>query len=144
MSRCADHVCPMESNNQLNCGLIIGTLQITVEAIGESIRDDTGRLWLMLDDLESAPPSLRQLVQALRAEPMLDIFNNKLQVLPDHATRWQITNLAEWLIRRALDDGASRAVADLNRYVEAAQLPFTMVLCIKGLEVNTRCDLTMR
>ncbi len=125
----------------MNDALLVAKLQSALEAMGNGVRDNPVYLSPVLKELETAHPSLRELVQVLYADPLLDIFKDKLQVLPSYTIRWAITDLAEWLIRKALDVGAVKVVADLQRYIEETQIPFTMVLGVAGLEVIDRCDL---
>lgn len=125
----------------MNRELIRSKLQATVDAVGETARTDDIQLALILHEPERGHPSVGQLLEALRAQPSLAIFDGKMQVLANQAMRMEFSNLAGWLIRRGRDVGSAQAVADLQRYVDATQIPFSMTFGLTGLKVDRRCDL---
>jgi hypothetical protein len=85
---------------------------------------------------EKADPRFVRLLEEIRKQPDLEIFNGKMQVLPDQAARTEYQNLASWLLRRASSNGPNVAVADLDRYVEAAELPCTLTLALTGITTD--------
>jgi len=125
----------------LNHELITSKLQAALDAVGETARTDDIQLALILHKPERAHPSVGQLLEALRAQPSLAIFDGKMQVLANQAMRMEISNLAAWLIRRGRDVGSVRAVADLQRYLEVTEIPFSMTFGLTGLKVDRQCDL---
>jgi hypothetical protein len=116
-------------------------LQAAVDAIGEMAHTDDIQLALVLHDPKRSHPSVGKLLEALRAQPALAIFDGKMQVLANQAMRMDFSNLAGWLIRRGRDVGSAQAVADLQRYVDASEIPFCHTFGLTGLRVDCRCDL---
>jgi len=120
---------------------IIAALQEVLSAIGEAVRTDDVQLALVLHEPAKGHPSVARLLAALRAEPSLSIFDGPMQVVANQASRVEIGNLAGWLLRRGLEVGSTQAIGDLQRYLEASDIPFSMILGLTGLKVAGRCDL---
>lgn len=120
--------------------LITAAVQATLDAVGDIVRADDIQSALIVRDPAKTHPSVGQLLEVLRAEPSLAIFNGRMQVVANHAMRWEIGDLAMWLMRRGLQVGPAQAVADLQRYLDEPQIPFTMVLGITGLNLEGPCD----
>jgi hypothetical protein len=111
--------------------LITSKLQAALGAVGETARTDEFQFALILHEHERAHPSVGQLLEALRAQPSLAIFDGMTQIVANHAARMEISNLARWLIRRGRDVGSVRAVADLQRYLD-----------VRGFVLNTLPQMT--
>lgn len=129
------------SESALNQDLIKSTLQAAVDVIGKMASTDDIQLAMALHDPKRCHPSVGKLLEALRAEPTLAISDGKMQVLANQSTRMELSNLAEWLIRRGRDVGTTQAVADLQRYVDASEIPLHSTLGLTGLKVDCQCDL---
>lgn len=125
----------------MNHELIILRLQAALDAVGEMALTDDIRFALILHEPERGHPSVGQLLEALRAQPTLTIFDGKMQVVANQAMRVEFNNLAWWLIRRGRDVGSAHAVADLQRYIDAIEIPFSVTFGLTGLRVDHRCDL---
>jgi hypothetical protein len=121
--------------------LITGALDVALSAVGDLIRADDHFLALIVHDPTKTHASVGQLHDALRAETTLAIFDGRMQILPNQAVRWEIGNLAGWLLRRGLQVGADQAISDLQRYLDATEIPMAMISVIAGLKVESRCDL---
>lgn len=124
----------------MNHELIISSLQAALDAVGEAMQDNT-QLALIFHNPEKAHPSVGNLLEALRAQPSLAIFDGKMQVLASQAMRMEISNLAAILLRWGLDVGSKQAVDYLQRYLDAKEIPFRLTLAITGLRVDHQCDL---
>ncbi len=89
--------------------------------------------------------ALAALIEQLRIEPKLDLFDDKMQMITTaeqsfgHAVSYDV--LATWLVWRTLNVGAQTAVDDLVTYVEASEIPCVEVLAIAGLEVEEAVEL---
>jgi hypothetical protein len=57
------------------------------------------------------------------------------------AARWEIRDLAIWLVRRAVQVGSKEAIANLEEYSQATQFPAQVVHCLTGLKVETAVDI---
>src|SRR2546430_480458 len=89
---------------------------------------------------ERADPRLVRLLEEIARQPDLGIFNGKMQVLPGGATRMEYANLATWLLKRMSSGGLEVAVADLDRYVAATELPCTLTLALTGITTDVTRD----
>jgi Apea-like HEPN len=131
----------LTSMHVMNHELITTTVQATLDAIRESVRADDSQLALIIREPARAHPSVGQLLEVLHAEPSLAIFDGRMQVIANLAARVEIGDLADWLIRRGLEVGPAQAVANLQRYLDVTEIPFSMILGLNGLEVDRSCDL---
>src|SRR5205085_8337298 len=64
------------------------------------------------NDPDHSDASLVRLLEAIRTEPDLEVFNGYMQIVAGAGIRLEFTQLAGWLINRAKDVGADQAVAD--------------------------------
>ncbi|MGO9172974.1 MAG: hypothetical protein ACLP7P_13565 [Rhodomicrobium sp.] len=82
-----------------------------------------------------ADPSALDLLEALRQEPELKIFDgNLLHVLSNDAQCLEYWHLAAWLITRARSTGSHQALSDLARYMEVSDIPCEAAVVVSGLE----------
>ena len=132
---------PHEVSRSLNHELLTKRLQTTLDAVDKVVQTDVEQLALLFHEPEKAHPSVGLFLEALRAEPLLAIFDGRMQVLPSIATRVEISYLAIWLMQKGAKAGPAEAVADLQRYVEAAEIPFRLTIGLCGLKVAQRCEL---
>lgn len=84
------------------------------------------------------PPDARvvRLLERLRADPSLKMFDSNLQVVSNGAALITYEDLASWLVVRAEAAGAAQAVADLERYIATDNLPFLSVVAIAGATID--------
>lgn len=94
------------------------------------------------DEPSRSDPRLVALVETLRSESDLELFNGYMQVVGNSALRVEYANLAGWLLRRAKSVGAQRAISDLDRYLSSEELPFLYTLAVAGIKVTVRCSLS--
>lgn len=90
---------------------------------------------------ERADPRVSALINAIRAEPDLAIFDGMMQMSVNAANRTEYYQLAVWLMGRASDCGSAAAVDDLDRYVTALELPCENVLVLAGIQPEATMDL---
>ena len=120
----------------MNAPAIVSALRNAVEAVGELVRADDTHLALLVHysekEDEKSNPTIVKLIDLLKNTPELEIFDGRMQVLPNEATRVEIGNLAAWMIRRALEAEPNQVVADLERYVEVEEIPCLLVFALSG------------
>src|SRR5437867_3029203 len=90
---------------------------------------------------EKADPRFVSLLEELRSQPDLEIFNDQMQVLAGQSTRTSFSSLASWLLKRTSSKGLDVAVADLDRYVAANELPCTLTLALTGITTDVTRDM---
>jgi len=81
------------------------------------------------------------LLNVLRAEPELRVFDGMMQIIPGGASRIEYHTLTDWLIRRATTVGIDQSLQDLQRYIEATELPLELAVALSGLTPGATCDM---
>ena len=89
----------------------------------------------------NAEPSMVALIEALRKEPELEIFNNKALVIAGVKRLFNYTNLASWLINRSLEIKIDQTLEDLATYLKAKEFQCDQVLAFYGLDLDQPADL---
>lgn len=127
----------------LNHATLVPALQAVLALIKDQIGNDAheARWRLLLYDPSNAPPVVQTLLDALKAEATLEIFNDLFLVLPTQGLRMSYSYLAAWLVRRAKDAGSEVAISDLQRYVGADSYPATLVWCLTAISVAEPSDM---
>jgi len=125
---------------------VIPALKAAAEAVSQKGKSDPYDLMLLVQKAtngpEKAEPIIKQLLRELRQIECLQIFENTMQVIGHSATKFDITNLATWLLRRSLEGGrADGAVADLKRYLESKEISVQQFVALTGFTVDQKCDL---
>ncbi len=135
-------------NRSVNEQAIITSLSAALDAVGESGKKDEFDLAIILHHAEKEPHSvdkrLSQLLDILKADLELKIFDGAMQVLPNAAMRMDYSWLGRWLVRRGLKVGVEQAVADLRRYLDTSEIPYLLTFALSGIEVSEPCDLGRR
>jgi len=86
-------------------------------------------------------PSVTGLLDGLRADPELEMFHGRTQVVAAVGRGVTYVFLAEWLLRRAGIVGPDQAVTDLERYVKAEWLPYRATVAVGGIKADHVSDL---
>ncbi len=89
----------------------------------------------------TADPRLVALLDVLRTEPDLSIFNGMMQVRPNGSTRIEYKDLAAWLLRRATSVGIDQGIENLLMYLDVTELPCELTLALSGLKPDAICNL---
>ena len=87
------------------------------------------------------PGPRAMLLEAVRAEEELQVFNNRLHLFMYHGERLRFEDLINWLVTRGHEIGPGGAVGDLKRYIGAEQIPFDEVAALAGIAVDEGVDL---
>lgn len=116
-------------------------LKKALEEIGDEIRTDKDALFQIMDLGKQKYPSVSYLLDALRANPALDVFNGRLHRVANRGMQVEIENLAIWLIRRGSIVGSTRAVAGLQKYLRLSEIPFSMAFGLTGINIDHQCNL---
>jgi hypothetical protein len=82
--------------------------------------------------------------ESLRRQADLSLFDGRMQIVANRGARVEITNLAMWLIERAGKAGPVAAVSDLQRYLDAPDVPFRNIFGLSGLKVDRSYELSPR
>ncbi len=93
------------------------------------------RLQLMMLVAKGSTASVSELLTSLKEDTDLDRFHDKYQICPGRCGLVDCKFLATWLILRARRVGADQAVADVERYLTADTVPFSLVVVLAGIEV---------
>lgn len=117
-------------------------LEITVSKIREksSISSADPHSMMRYASLADSP-AWEELEAALRKDTRLNIFDGMHQAL---ASGWSLTSiggLGGWLVDRALQAGATRALADLNRYLEESDYPCFEIQALNAISVEGTTEL---
>ena len=126
---------PSNRDTSLDHALVTAALKETLDTVGNLEHYEADRSFRIVPGQEKIHPSIAKLVETLRAQPSLNIFNGRMQCL-NYGIRWELRDLADWLIRRGLNVGIAQAATDLQRYLPVTQIPFAMVLGLAGLAVE--------
>jgi hypothetical protein len=81
------------------------------------------------------------LLEQLRSELELKIFDGLMQVVANSARSVTYRDLASWLIERALSSGAEQTIADLQHYIDSAELPYRVTVAVAAITLTERCDI---
>ena len=111
----------------------VATVPAEREGVGNT---DPLRSWMAFlhPKVDSEPFS--QIVMELKAQPELALFDGKMQVLANNASRVDYEGLASWLVFRALQAGVERALDDLRRYVTESEFECYYIKALGGIEVE--------
>jgi len=121
--------------------LIASKLQDCLNAIKDDINKIDIPYFFQAYDPVKHEPTIGPLLESLRSQDELQIFNGKMLVLADSAVRMEIGNLAAWLFRRGKEVGSVQAVSDLIQYIESDKIPFRLTYGLRGLKLDHRCEL---
>jgi hypothetical protein len=126
----------------VNQELVIAALQAAYDDFKYVVhRDDYGYGLTKLLYAPEQKPVYVNLLACLRAEPELGIFDGQMQAFGNTAARWEIPQLAHWLLRRSEERGVTGAVDDLQTYLNSVELPCAVIFALAGLKLETACDL---
>lgn len=101
-----------------------------------------GLLQLAVTEPARSDSRLVQLVAVLRAEPGYEAFDGYMQYFGYSGVSVDLGALAGWMLLRAQAVGAEQAVADVDRYLSAAEIPAKYTSALAGLKLDARCSLT--
>lgn len=87
----------------------------------------------------TAEPSMLALIEALRNDPELEIFNNKALVIAGVKRLFTYATLASWLISRTTK--IDETLEDLATYLNAKEFQCDQVLAFYGLDLDQPADL---
>ncbi len=87
------------------------------------------------------PEAKSTLLEAVRAEEELQVFNNRYHHFMYLGLRLSFENLISWLVTRGHEVGPVRAVEDLKRYLVEEQIIVDEVVALAGIAVDERVDL---
>lgn len=82
------------------------------------------------------PGPKARLLEAVRAEEELQVFNNRMHQFMYVGQRLRFEHLVDWLVTRGHEVGPVRAVEDLKRYLGEEQIPFDEVAALAGITVD--------
>jgi hypothetical protein len=105
--------------------------------IAEPARSYDFRLFFQLivlrDSPNDSPQELRNLLEKIKSEPSLDIFQNAYQDI-QHVDFYF---LLSWMISRGQQVGPQQVIVDLNKYLNSETIEITRYLLVKGLKINS-------
>jgi hypothetical protein len=84
---------------------------------------------------------LTGLLEVLRRQPDLAIFDGALQCIGNSGQSASLSDLAAWLVRRAQDVGVERAASDLDVYISQPDFEGLEVVAVGGIRVPGRVTL---
>jgi hypothetical protein len=84
---------------------------------------------------------VQRLLEGLKAEPELRIFDGRLHARPGGAHLIEYPVLATYMIERARAVGPQAAVGNLVQYVNATEIPISHVLVVAGTTPAEPCEL---
>lgn len=99
------------------------------------------QMLVLRDDPDHAPLELRELLTVISATPALECFDHADQCALGNQERVGFRFLVQWLISRAQQVGAERAISDLSRYLASDTLDVTVVLAVDGIDIEGKIEL---
>ncbi|HZX14012.1 MAG TPA: hypothetical protein VFF49_06400 [Thermodesulfobacteriota bacterium] len=114
----------------------------TVQSEKENGKEtDPLKAWLSSREPQVNPDALLALVEELKAQPGLSIFDGKMQVLENSRHRIDYGSLGNWLVFRALQVGTIKAIQDLERYLNNSEFEYHQILALSGITVKDQLQL---
>jgi hypothetical protein len=97
-------------------------------------------LWFAYHSAMIPGPGLEPLVDVLRHQPDVAIFDNHLQQIGHQGRGVSLADLARWLVSRARTVGAGHAVSDLARYLKEDTFSISEVCLLTGVNISESVD----
>jgi len=125
-------------------GRLLAVLQ---EAIAHSkVETPAGVVHPLIQYMKSHIPKIEpgaesKLLEVIRSEGELQIFDNRMQRFLSTASRVTHELLVQWLVARGREVGAARTVEDIKRYLAEQEIPIVEVAVLAGIEVPETVDL---
>lgn len=119
--------------------LVATSLQDCLNAYGDEKSIEDIIFSMSAYNLKKTDTTVDNLLSTLKSQASLDIFNGKMHVIGNSATRMEIEDLAAWLLRRGGKICTKNAVSDLDHYIEADEIPCHHTFALTGLKVNHDC-----
>lgn len=114
----------------------------TVQSEKENGKEtDLLKAWLSSREPQINPDALLALVEELKAQSGLSIFDGKMQVLENSRHRIDYGSLGNWLVFRALQVGTIKAIQDLERYLNNSEFEYYQIVALSGITIEDELQL---
>src|SRR5438105_578362 len=118
--------------NDLATALARASAALAALPTGEKFAFEVTGLYDAKVNPEFADPTMAALLQAITADQTCkQALTTRYEIL-GHSHQISDEKLGRWLLRRAQDASAGRAIEDLTRFVNAEDIPYLEILTFSG------------